>query len=123
MEVRGRDLPELFAACTVSLFSLVTDRRLVRPRQERWLRARGEDVEELLFLALREAFFLLSVDRFLVRRARVTMGKKRVGIAVRGEPLDPLRHAVHREIKAITAHALAVERTKSGFRARFVVDV
>jgi SHS2 domain-containing protein len=44
-------------------------------------------------------------------------------LTVAGEPLDLSRHAVKREIKAVTAHAIAVERSPGGCLARFVVDV
>ena len=123
VEVCGRDLPELFAACAEVLFSLVTDRRRVRPRDERQVRVEGAPDAERLFLLLRGAFALFSVGGFLVRKARVTIVGQRVTLSASGEPFDPSRHALDREIKAITAHALTVERTAKGFLARFVVDV
>ena len=61
--------------------------------------------------------------RFLARKAHVTILGKQVKLTVRGEPLDASRHFVHREIKAVTAHAMAVERSPDGFLARFLVDV
>jgi SHS2 domain-containing protein len=48
---------------------------------------------------------------------------KQVTLTVRGEPLEASRHLVRREIKAVTAHAMAVERSPDGFLARFLVDV
>jgi SHS2 domain-containing protein len=51
------------------------------------------------------------------------MGSGEFILVVGGEPMDTGRHSIFREIKAVTAHALAVESGPSGFTARFVIDV
>lgn len=123
MEVRGRDLPELFASGVTALFSLFTDRRRVRAAETRILEVSGRDLEDRLFLLLREALLLFTADRFLVRSARGRMKRSGVIVEVSGEPFDASRHAVFREVKAVTAHGMAVTRVPGGFAARFIVDV
>ncbi len=123
MEVRGEDLPGLFSSCVLALFSLLVDRRTVRGEETRSVEATGDVVEEQCFSLLREAFLLFAVHKFLARTAHVTIEGKRVMLTVTGEPLDSSRHTVMREIKAVTAHAMAVERSPGGYLARFVVDV
>lgn len=123
IEARGEDPAALLGACVEALFSLLTDRRRVRPRETWTVRAGGDAPEERLFLLLREAHALFAVHGRLVRRARVTIRGKRVTMTAAGERADPSRHPIHREIKAVTAHALDVRRTPKGFLARFVVDV
>ncbi len=123
LEVRGEDLPGLFSSCVLALFSLLVDRRTVRGAEVRAVEGTGEVAEEQLFSLLREAFLLFAVDKFLARSARVTMEDKRVTLTLAGEPLDPARHSVVREIKAVTAHLISVERSSGGYLARFVVDV
>lgn len=117
------DLPDLFSSCVLALFSLLVDRRTVREAEVRSAEIAGDTEEEQLFFLLREAFLLFAAHRFLVRNAHVTILGKQVTLTVRGEPLDTSRHPVHREIKAVTAHAMAVERAPEGFLARFLVDV
>jgi len=123
LEVRGADLPGLFSSCVLALFSLLTDRRTVRGVEFRTAEAAGGTAEEQLFFLLREALQIFTVHRFVARTARVTIKRERVTLTVAGEPLDFSRHAVRREIKAVTAHAIAVERLPGGCLARFVVDV
>jgi SHS2 domain-containing protein len=123
LEVRGKDLPELFATGVTALFSLLTDRRRVRAAETRILVVSGRDLEDRLFLLLREALLLFAADRFLVRSARGRMKPSGVTVEVSGEPFDASRHPAFREIKAVTAHGMAVERTPDGFVARFLVDV
>lgn len=123
LEVRGEDLAGLFATGVTSLFSLITDRRRVRAAETRTIEVSGEDLEEQLFLLLREALLLFSADHFLIRSARGRMKESGAIVEVRGEAFDASRHPAFREIKAVTAHGMVVERTPGGFVARFVVDV
>lgn len=123
VEVRGKDLPGLYAAGVVALFSLVIDRRRVRAAAERSFKVDAQDPEERLFLILRESLRLFSLDGFLVRTARATIKNTEVEIKVAGEPFDPSRHAASREIKAVTAHGMTVRKVPGGCVARFIVDV
>ena len=41
----------------------------------------------------------------------------------RGEPLDPARHRLQVDVKAVTLHRLRVERTERGWEAFVVLDV
>lgn len=123
IEVRGKDMPGLYASCATALFSLLTDRRRVRETAERTVRVEGVTPEDRLFFLLRAALLLFEVDRFLVRRAHVTIEGNQVTLSASGEPADFSRHTFGREIKAVTRHALTVGKRPGGFVARFVVDV
>ncbi|MBI5419537.1 MAG: archease [Deltaproteobacteria bacterium] len=123
LEVCGGDLSELFAESVSALFSLLADRRRVRAAESRTLRISGETPEDQLFLLLREALLLFTADRFLVRSARGRMNESGGTVEVSGEPFDLSRHSVLREIKAVTAHGLVVERVPEGHVARFILDV
>jgi SHS2 domain-containing protein len=122
-EVRGDDLPSLLAASAEALFSLLTDRRRVRPTERRALAVPPAPPDEQLYLLLRQALLLVSSGRFLVRRAGATMESGAVTVTLAGETADPSRHEVYREIKAVTRHALSVRRDEGGWTARFIVDV
>ncbi len=123
VEARGKDLPELFSRCVEALFSVISDRRYVRPAETRTVAVTAGTREEQLYLLLRAALLLFSVDRFLGRTARVTIGGDAVALSVAGESSDFARHPIGREIKAVTAHALTVRETRDGVVARFVVDI
>lgn len=123
VEVRAADFPALCAASVEAVFSLLTDRRRIRRVERRTLDSGSGPREELLLSILRQALLLFSLDRYLVREASATMVDGRIVVSVHGEPLEGARHAVCREIKAVTAHALAVEEGPSEFIARFVLDV
>ena len=123
VEVRAEDFPDVCAASVEALYSLLTDRRRIRPAERRTFHSGPGAPEETLRSLLRQALLLFSLHRFLVRDASATMKGRRVDVTVRGERFDGARHPVHREVKAVTAHALAVREGPSGFTARFVLDV
>jgi len=123
VEVRADDFPSLCAASVEALFSLLTDRRKIRRFERRTLDSGSGSPEERLLAILRQALLLFSLDRFLVREAGAMMNSGTILVTVHGEPMDGSRHSAHREIKAVTAHALAVEKGPSGFTARFILDV
>jgi len=123
VEVRAADFPSLCAASVEALFSLLTDRRKIRRTGRRSLDSGSGSPEERLRAILRQALLLFSLDRFLVREAGAIMQGGTILVSVRGEPMDGSRHSAYREIKAVTAHALTVEKGPSGFTARFVLDV
>jgi len=123
VEVRGSGLASLIESAAEALFSLLTDRRRVRPTGRRVLVIPPGPPEEQLLLALRRSLALFDVDRFLARSASATMESGCVTLTLAGEPADPFRHAAFREIKAVTRHALSARRGAGGWTARFLVDV
>jgi SHS2 domain-containing protein len=42
---------------------------------------------------------------------------------VRGERLDPARHQIFTEIKAVTFHGMRLERGEKGWEAQIIFDV
>ena len=123
VEARGKDLPELFSRCATALFSLLTDRRFVRPAETRTVSVAAAAPEDRLYLLLREALLLFSAGGFLARTVSVTMEGNTATLSAAGEPADFARHPAGREVKAVTAHAMTIRTTQDGVVARYLVDV
>ncbi len=123
VEARGKDLPELFSRCANALFSLLSDRRFVRPAETRTVSVTADEPEDRLYLLLREALLLFTAGGFLARTVRVTMKGKRATLSAAGEPADFARHPAGREVKAVTAHAMTIRKTPDGVVARYLVDI
>ncbi|HXV87339.1 MAG TPA: archease [Gemmatimonadales bacterium] len=97
-------------------------------RETRHIDARGPDRAELLFAFLRGLLEQYYLDRFVPERAvpgQVVQddGGYRLRTAVTGERFDPSRHAAQPEVKAVTRHALRVERCPDGWIGEVVFDV
>lgn len=122
--VMARNAPELFARAAWGMFDLLTDPRTVRPVERRAVRVTADDQAALLVRWLSELNFLHATEhklfsRFDVREVTPTA----LEAIVWGETIDPARHAVYTEIKAVTFHELVVEQVGSVWRARVLFDV
>jgi SHS2 domain-containing protein len=124
LRVRAPDLDALFAEAAACLFSAVAeDLASVRPLQRIDLRIGGADREYLLFDWLRELLYRFDSQHLLFSRFEARVGEAGLEGSAWGEPLDPARHALAHEVKAITYHGLKVERTADGWLAEVIVDI
>ena len=107
-----------------ALYSVLADPRSVRPREERTVRAEGNDPAELVVAFLGELLTLQETEGFLGRTVRAkTEGRppKVVVARIAGEPFDPHRHVGRTEVKAVTYHALRFDPVAG--RARVILDL
>ena len=124
VEVSAPSLPELFVEAATALFETVTDVRTIRPRDEISLSVEAADQEELLVTWLTELLFLHESERWLFCRFDLRLvNDKRVEGKAWGERLDPDRHPIDREVKAITYHRMAFEREGDFIKTRIVFDL
>ena len=122
--VRAADLNTLFAeAGECLLASMVDDPASVKPVESQSLSIEGTDREFLLFDWLRELLNRSDEARMLWCRFDVTVTPQGLTATISGEPFDPARHLLSREVKAITYHGLKIEDVDGGFLAEVIVDI
>jgi SHS2 domain-containing protein len=124
LRVRAADLDTLFAEAAACLFSaVVEDLSSVRPETEVTVELAGEDREYLLFDWLKDLLYRFDAEHMLFGRFEVKVRDDGLTGTARGEPLDPARHVLAHEVKAITYHELKVEKTDDGWLAEVIVDI
>jgi SHS2 domain-containing protein len=124
LRVEAPDLAGLFAEAGRGLASMmVANLDSVQPLQERTLAIEGADSEYLLFDWLTELLYIFDSKRLVLTDFKVRIGDDGLHAVCRGEPLDPARHLLEHEVKAITYHGLRVEKTNGGWRAEVIVDI
>ncbi len=124
IEAEAPDLPALFHWCAAGMFSLIVEGGPAAAREEFIVEAEGRDEAELLVDFLRELLWLHTERGFLYAAVSFDeLEPTRLVARASGEPADPTRHALVREIKAVTYHGLAVTRHGGGWTARVVFDV
>ncbi len=100
------------------------DSSRVRKDRSVTLTASAGDRETLLVAWLNELLFLIEVEHLAAADCRITaLGDTELRATVWGEAIDPARHALGSEVKAVTYNQLAVSQTESGWEARVVVDL
>jgi SHS2 domain-containing protein len=124
LRVRALDLNTLFAEAAEALSAaIVEDVSSIEPREPLEVRISGTDRAYLLFDWLRELLYRFDAERRLFRRFEVRVGDDGLEATAWGEPYDAERHPLSHEVKAITYHALRVEREGNGWVAEVIVDI
>ena len=127
-EAWGATLEETFlAAADATLNTMVAEIGTVAPRERRAFSLAADSLDLLLFDLLQELVYHKDADRLLLRVRDLRIeetgsGYRLHGDAV-GETIDPGRHPLLSDVKAVTLHRLSVEKTPSGWRAVVVLDV
>ena len=124
LRVRAPDLDTLFAEAAEALFAAIAeDLAAVRPLQRVEVRLSGDDRDYLLFDWLKELLYRFDAEHLLFARFAVHVDDHGLSGMAWGEPLDPARHVLSHEVKAITYHDLRVEPTPDGWQAEVIVDI
>jgi SHS2 domain-containing protein len=127
-EAAGRDLPELFSDAADATTNVMIDNiEAIRPRQTRHIELSNDKLDMLLFDFLQELIFLKDAERLLVRIREVQIDDRDemylIKATAEGETLDVERHHQRADVKAVTLHDFAVERTDGGWKARVLLDI
>jgi len=124
LRVRAPDLESLFRDAARALFSIIVedlpddDRDEVLPFE-----LRADRLDWLLFDWLNELLYVFETRRLVLGRFRVRLDDFRLVAEARGRTMDPERHRMLHEVKAITYHGLRVERDRDGWLAEVIVDI
>ncbi len=131
VEAWGEDLGDLFATSARALCELMADPESLGEGHRHAITLAAETPELLLVDFLSELLFLKDRDRALFPRAEVRVERDeaagpaafRLEARLAGEVVDPARTRRRIDVKAVTLHGLAVERSGEGWHARFVLDL
>ncbi len=124
MEVRAKDLTDLFRHAAWSFFDLMIEARRIEAIQERAITVEAPDQETLLVAWLGELLYLfetahLVFGKFLIR----SLTPQALQASAWGEGYDPKKHLFKLGIKAVTYHQLRIWEEKGGWRARVIFDL
>jgi SHS2 domain-containing protein len=124
VEVRAVALPELFADAARAMVAVLTDSSTIQGKQALMVEVEADNLEQLLVTWLTELIFRHETELWLFSEFEIhAMTDTRLEAKVWGEKLDPKRHPIDREIKAVTYHRLSIEEEDEGFRTKIVFDL
>jgi SHS2 domain-containing protein len=127
-EAWGATTEETFlAAADATLNTMVEEIGTVAPREHREISIAADALDLLLFDLLQELVYHKDAGRLLLRVRDLRIEESGSGYRLQadavGETIDPARHTLLADVKAVTLHRLSVEKTPSGWRAVVVLDV
>ena len=126
-EASGETLRELLlAAWEATVGLMIENPELLHGNEIRRLELGNDDPEMLLFDLLGELLFYKDAEGVLLTlpdlSLQETEGCYRVEANARGARIDPERHALGVDIKAVTLHQFRLTKSAEGWNARVVLD-
>jgi len=103
--------------------SIVEPLETIQPRESRAIAIDGTDPEWLLMDWLRGLLGMFESERWLTRQIELHFTQDGLQAILWGEPMDPARHPLSHEVKAITYHGLICRPIDTGWLAEVIVDI
>lgn len=124
----GTTQEEMFlASAEATMQVMVEDLGTIAPVHSRELRTEDTALDMLLFQVLQELIFFKDAQCLLLRLTRGRIehdgGVFRFVGQAHGEPIDPGKHRMSVDVKAVTLHRFSVQQTDSGWEATVVLDI
>ena len=119
------DLPQLFARAAAALFTIITNPQEVTPEHPIQIQVKAPNWPDLVVNWLSEILYQQEVRGMLFAKAEIEQIQPHsLQASLWGEPYNPSRHIIKREVKAITYHQLSLKQDKQGqWRLRVIIDI
>jgi SHS2 domain-containing protein len=123
----GRNLEELFmSSWEAALRVLVENPEILHPRQNKSIEIDEVKIDLLLFEFLEQLIFYKDAESILLQVDTLKIEEDakvhRLSGTLAGEVIDPERHELGVDVKAITFHGFEVKRTGEIWEALVVLD-
>ncbi len=126
LRINAADLNDLFRTAAEALFDLiVTNRDQVRLLEVAEFDLTADSTEALLVDWLNELIFRFETRHVVLGRFDVSVDADAQSLTARveGEPLDPQRHGLDHEVKAVTHHGVQLIHDQDGWQAELILDI
>ena len=124
IKVHGHDLKNLFENAGYALMHLMLRGDISIKRDSREITVLGTDTADLLVRWLGELLYLFEGENLIATNLKVnSIASSRLAANVETVPLDPERHEIIHEIKAVTYHQIEVVESNDRWEARVIFDL
>jgi SHS2 domain-containing protein len=126
LRVFGSDWNDLFQTAAEGVLDyVVTNRAEVRPELEETIQIEAESASDLLVRWLNELIFRCETEHRLYSHFKVDVSPDGTSLIalIKGEAIDRGRHILDHEVKAVTHHAVSLEKQSEGWVAEVILDI
>jgi len=124
LDITAESREGLFSEAVHGLLHVIGGDLPIRSADTRRIHLHAPDVQALFVRWLSEILYLYDGEKFLAGETVVhRLTEHEIEATVRGERLNPRRHRVALDVKAVTYHQLCVEQTSDGWHARVFLDI
>ncbi len=124
----GTDLEETFtAAADATMNVMVEELDSIQPRESRDIKLENDTLDMLLFNFLQEFIYYKDSEQLMLRVSQVQIKgedhKYSLEARVKGEKIDPGRHRLRADVKAVTLHRFHLGRTGQGWETTVILNI
>jgi SHS2 domain-containing protein len=136
----GKTPEELFSSAAEALEETQVDTKQLENKEQRTVNLESETLENLLFDFLNELIFHKDAEALVFSEFNIEIQADEGGFAsdrkiaskdrrwrlkgtLRGEKIDPKRHELRTDVKAVTKHRFGIKETPKGFKAMVILDI
>lgn len=126
IEVSGDSLEDLFSTAAKATFEVMVDTEGIIPRLTREIILSSDRMDRLFFDWLEELIYLKDMESILFCKFDVSIrgdGEYDLKARAFGEEINPERHRLRSDVKAITYHLFQIQEIKGGWKATFILDI
>ncbi len=124
IEARADSLVDVLREMAQGLKTLIFGASPVSAKLDTEIIVQAEELTELLVCWLNEIAYWSERDNLVPAEFCIEMVSDTVlHGTVSGEPFDPRRHTVERQVKSVTYHQACLEEVPEGWHARVYVDL
>ena len=122
--LRAENLRQLFERAAWGMFTLLTNVAEIRLVEETRIQVEANDLPALMLAWLSELNYRHVTEHRLFGKFEVSVISDQMVFAeVSGETINPDRHTIFTEIKAVTFHGLRLEKSDNGWEAQIIFDL
>jgi len=127
-EAWGDKLEDMFlAAADATMNVMVENLDGIADKERRMIQVEAEAIDLLLFQLLQELIFFKDAERLLLRVSRTDIhgepGQFTCAAEAYGEEINPDKHELIVDVKAVTLHRFRVEQTPRGWETTVILDI
>jgi protein archease len=128
-EAWGKQMEDMFTAAAEASMNVMVEELIgIEKIEHRRINLWAEAVDMLLFEFIQELIFFKDAEQLLLRVSRIFIEKEDRGFRLQadlyGEVIDPIKHELNADVKAVTLHRFAVEQTPGKtWKATVVLDI
>jgi len=124
IEARAASREAVVEEMVQGLVALIFGRSPVTRRVTAKILVQAEDPVELLVSCLNEVVYWSEKDDLVPAALHVESIRNGELLAtIAGEPFDPERHSIERQVKSVTYHQACLDKIPGGWYARVYVDL
>ncbi len=127
-EATGKTIEEMFASAGSAMMNTqVKDLDSISAIVKREFTLEKKDLESLLHAFLQELIYYKDADLLLFREYKLKIMKSKNGLeltaSLMGEPIDPKKHELLVDVKAVSWHMFKVAQEDGLWKAFVILDV